>query len=76
MPEIEASIGGLLGLLEIVFSILLGILIFHEVLTVRVIIGGTIIILAAVLPHIADLLHKNSQSGKFSDDFEATISNL
>jgi len=56
LKHIEASIGGLLGLLEIVFSITFGILIFHEKLTSQVIIGGVIIILAAGLPHIFDLL--------------------
>lgn len=53
----EASIGGLIGLLEIVFSIFFGVLIFNEILTTRVIVGGSIIILAAALPHISDLIY-------------------
>lgn len=52
---VEASIGGLLGLLEVVFSILLGMLFFHEVLTFRVGVGALLVILAAALPHIAEL---------------------
>ena len=52
---VEASIGGLLGLLEVVFSILLGMLFFHEVLTLRVGVGALLVILAAALPHIAEL---------------------
>ena len=55
---VEASIGGLLGLLEIVFSILLGIMIFNEGLTEKTIIGGSIIIFAAALPHVVELARK------------------
>lgn len=51
----ESSIGGLIGLLEIVFSIGLGIMIFQEILTTKVIIGGLLIIFAAVLPHLQEL---------------------
>src|SRR3989338_7207783 len=61
LKHIEASIGGLLGLLEIVFSITFGILIFNEKLTNQVIIGGTIIILATALPHIFELLNKKTR---------------
>ena len=57
---VEASIGGLLGLLEIVFSIGLGILIFHEGLTIRVVIGAALILIAAALPHIADLMKRTN----------------
>ena len=56
LKYIEASIGGLLGLLEIVFSILFGMLIFHEGLTPRIVIGGLFVIFAAALPHIVELL--------------------
>jgi drug/metabolite transporter (DMT)-like permease len=59
---IEASIGGLLGLLEIIFSIAFGVLIFKEVLTTKIIIGGFIIILASALPHIVTLFKKQDQS--------------
>ncbi|MEK6840286.1 MAG: DMT family transporter [Nanoarchaeota archaeon] len=52
---LEASIAGLLGLLEVVFSITLGILLFNEELTVKIIIGASFIICAAALPHIIDL---------------------
>jgi drug/metabolite transporter (DMT)-like permease len=53
---VEASIGGLLGLLEIVFSIMFGFIIFGEVLTGIAVAGGAIILCAAALPHIASLL--------------------
>ncbi len=51
----EASIGGLLGLLEIVFSIGFGILIFRQTLNSQVIIGGILIICAIALPYFAEI---------------------
>ncbi|MDB4939596.1 MAG: hypothetical protein JWO40_21 [Candidatus Doudnabacteria bacterium] len=57
---IDASIGALLGLLEIVFSIIFGIWIFNESLTVSVVVGGLLIIVAAALPSIAGLNNKNN----------------
>lgn len=57
LKHVEASIGGLLGLLEIVFSILFGILIFGETLTIRVVVGGVLIIGAATLPHLKELFN-------------------
>jgi len=44
---VEASVGGLIGLLEIIFATLFGVLFFEDQLTLGVIIGGTIILLAA-----------------------------
>ncbi len=58
LKYIEASIGGLVGLLEVVFSVLFGILIFQEALTARVIVGAALILFAAALPHIAELRSK------------------
>lgn len=52
---VEASIGGLLGLLEVVFSIVLGMVLFKEILTTRVVIGALLVISAAAFPHIAEL---------------------
>jgi drug/metabolite transporter (DMT)-like permease len=59
LQSTEASIGGLIGLLEIVFSIALGVLIFQEKLTSQVILGASFIILAAALPHVYDLAKKS-----------------
>lgn len=59
LKYVEASIGGLLGLLEIVFSIIFGILIFGEGLSSRVVLGGLLIIAAASLPHIKELIYRN-----------------
>jgi drug/metabolite transporter (DMT)-like permease len=52
---LEAGIGGLLGLLEIVFSITFGVLFFYEKITAPIFIGGLLIIFASALPHIASL---------------------
>lgn len=58
LKYIEASVGGLLGLLEIVFSVLLGVLLFKEILTLKIIIGAILIMFAAALPHLAELLKR------------------
>jgi drug/metabolite transporter (DMT)-like permease len=55
LKYVEASIGGLIVLLEIVFSISFGIMIFSEVLTLKIFFGAIFIVLAAALPHIFDL---------------------
>ena len=60
LKTVEASIGGLLGLLEIVVSILLGTLLFREPLTVRVVVGGMLIVIAAALPHVWDLAKRRT----------------
>ncbi|MFM2423634.1 MAG: hypothetical protein RLZZ70_19 [Candidatus Parcubacteria bacterium] len=56
LKYVEAGIGGLLGLLEIVFAVLLGIILFQEELTTKVVIGSSLILIAAALPHIHSLL--------------------
>lgn len=61
LKYIDASIGGLIGLLEIVFSILFGILLFKEELTFKVIIGAVLIILAASLPYILEIFNKKKK---------------
>lgn len=56
LKYLDASIGGLIGLCEIIFSIILGIIIFHEIPNIQTIIGGLLIIVAAALPHVSDLI--------------------
>ena len=51
---VEASVGGLLALLEVVFAVFFGITIFHQGLTLKVVFGGVLILLAAALPHITN----------------------
>ena len=58
LKYVEASTGGVIGLLEIVFSIFFGMIIFHEHLTLKVIIGAVLIIAAACLPYIQELIDK------------------
>jgi len=49
---VDASIGGLIGLLEIPLSLLSGILFFDDPISLSVILGGILIIASAVLPDI------------------------
>lgn len=50
--ELDPSIGALVGLMEIVFSVLFGMFFFQEVLNKSTLIGGIIIIFAAALPNL------------------------
>ena len=55
LKYVEAGIGGLLGLLEIVFAVSLGVVIFDEELTSKVVIGSILILIAASLPYIKNV---------------------
>ncbi len=55
---LEPSIGGLVGLLEVIFGVAFGILFFGEVVTMSTIIGGGLILLAASLPDVKKLYSK------------------
>ncbi len=55
LKHVEAGVGGLLGLLEIVFSVLFGIWIFNEALSIQVMVGAGFILLAAALPHVRNI---------------------
>lgn len=59
--HVDASIGSLIGLLEIPFSIFFGVLLFHDALTLPIIAGGAIIITAAVLPDLYALKHRRAK---------------
>ena len=56
--NIDASVGGLIGLLEIVSAILFGVLIFHESITVSIAMGSLLIIGAEMLPNVYTLSQK------------------
>ncbi len=60
----EASTGGLIGLFEIVISILLGVIIFKEKLNIKIVFGAIFIIVAAALPHIYNLFQKTKQHSR------------
>lgn len=52
LKYVDVGIGALISLLEIIFSVAFGILIFGESLTISVLIGGLLIMTAAALPNI------------------------
>ncbi|MGC1879325.1 MAG: DMT family transporter [Rhabdochlamydiaceae bacterium] len=54
---VDASIGGLIGLLEIIFSTLFGVWFFADHLTIEILIGGCIILCAGVIPDLYALKH-------------------
>ena len=58
---IDASIGGLIGLLEIIFSVLFGVFIFKDQLTTPIVLGGLIILASAILPDVYSLLHPKTK---------------
>lgn len=49
---VEASIGSLIGLAEVLFAALFGYLFFSEVLSISTLIGAVLIIVAATLPNL------------------------
>lgn len=51
---VEAGVAGLLGLLEIVFGVLFGVVFFHERPGVTALVGVIVIIVAAAIPYIKD----------------------
>lgn len=50
--HIEPSVGGVLGLLEVVFAAILGVIIFSESVTLGLLIGGVLIVVGAVVPSL------------------------
>lgn len=59
---VDASIGSLIGLMEVVFAVIFGAIIFHEVLSVNVYIGGVLILVAAMLPDLINIIkHKRTK---------------
>ena len=54
----EAGIGGLIGIIEIVVGIALGIIIFNEQLNTKIILGASLIIFAASLPNLQEIIQK------------------
>lgn len=52
MKYLEASIGSLIGLAEIIFGIIFGVIFFKETISIGTVIGSILIIISAVLPNI------------------------
>ena len=61
LKHVDASIGSLIGLLEIPFSIFFGVLLFDDALTLPMIAGGIIIMAAAILPDSYALKHRGAK---------------
>ena len=57
--HVDASIGSLLGLSEIIFAVIFGAIVFHQALTWAVATGGVIILLAGILPDLSELYQKS-----------------
>jgi drug/metabolite transporter (DMT)-like permease len=57
---IDPSVGGLIGLLEVVLASLLGIVLFGEVLAISTGVGGMLILMAIAIPDIVRLIQKRS----------------
>lgn len=51
---VEAGAAGILGLLEVVFAVIFGVVFFHEHPGIVVLLGVTSIILAAAIPYVKD----------------------
>jgi drug/metabolite transporter (DMT)-like permease len=49
---VDAGVAGLLGLLEIVFGVIFGAMLFHERPSLLVLIGVITVILAAAIPYV------------------------
>lgn len=59
---VDASIGGLIGLMEVVFAVIFGAIVFHEALSLRIYLAGVLIIGAAMLPDVVNLVqHKRTK---------------
>ncbi|OGK29251.1 hypothetical protein A3D06_00815 [Candidatus Roizmanbacteria bacterium RIFCSPHIGHO2_02_FULL_40_9] len=58
---LEPSIGGIIGLLEVVFGVLFGIIVFHEPLTAQLLVGSMLIILSAGLSDSIALIKDKSK---------------
>ncbi len=59
--QVDASIGSLIGLLEIPLSVFFGVILFHDSLTLPILAGGVLIIMAAVLPDLYSLRYRRAQ---------------
>lgn len=54
--HLEPSVGGLLGLLEVVFAAVFGVVIFRDGLTLQLLLGSILILIGAGLPDLKALL--------------------
>lgn len=57
---VDASIGSLIGLMEVVFAVIFAALVFHERLQWSVFAGGALILFAAMLPDLVNIIKGKS----------------
>ncbi len=55
--HVDASIASLIGLAEVIFAIVFGAIIFHQQITWGVYVGAAIILFAAMLPDLLNIIH-------------------
>lgn len=62
---VDASIGSIIGLLEVVFAVIFGALIFDEALSPSIYAGGALILVAAMLPDMVNILrHRRTKTAE------------
>jgi drug/metabolite transporter (DMT)-like permease len=59
---VEASVGGLIGLLEVVFAAIFGIVLFKESFTISSMVGGGLILFAATFPYLVEIAGSRKRS--------------
>jgi drug/metabolite transporter (DMT)-like permease len=52
---VQASVGGLIGLLEVIFAAVFGVILFSEVFTASTLVGGGLILFAAMVPYLVEI---------------------
>lgn len=55
---VDASVGSLIGLTEVIFGVLFGALVFHQSLTWSIYVGGVLIIVAGMLPDAVAIIKR------------------
>jgi drug/metabolite transporter (DMT)-like permease len=60
--DTEPSVGGIIGLTEILFGILFGIVLFSERITPLLVTGSLCILAAASIPNIADTVRQRNHT--------------
>lgn len=58
---IDAGVASLLGLLEVVFGVFFGVVFYDEHLKFIVLVGMSLILLAAAIPYLEHYINKNPQ---------------
>lgn len=64
LKYIDAGLAGILGLLEIVFGVMFGIILFNERIELLTILGVIIILLSSVFPYLLSLIKRKIKSNE------------